>query len=61
MAGPHSPNHTVGGNGPSGPEPPAESQPLEFPDDFRAGDAPANYARQPPPPGRTRDGGPSDG
>ncbi|MGZ4577757.1 MAG: Rv0361 family membrane protein [Mycobacterium sp.] len=50
MAGPHSPNHTVGGSGPSGPEPPAESQPLEFPDDFRAGDAPANYAGQPPPP-----------
>ncbi len=50
MAGPHSPNHTVGG-GPSGPEPPAESRPLEFPDDPRAGDAaPANYAGQPPPP-----------
>ncbi|MGZ4527875.1 MAG: Rv0361 family membrane protein [Mycobacterium sp.] len=50
MAGPHSPNHTVGGSGPSGPEPPAESQPLEFPDDFRAGDAPANYAGPPSPP-----------
>ncbi len=48
MAGPHSPNHTVGG---SGPQPPAESRPLEFPEDPRAGDAaPANYAGQPPPP-----------
>ncbi|KKC02781.1 hypothetical protein AWC17_02375 [Mycobacterium nebraskense] len=48
MAGPHSPNHTVGG-GPSGPEPPAESQPLDFPDGPRAGGAaPANYAGQPP-------------
>ncbi|BBY01389.1 hypothetical protein [Mycobacterium seoulense] len=51
MAGPHSPNHTVGGSGPSGPEPPAQPRPLEFPGDPRAGDAaPANYAGQPPPP-----------
>ncbi|MGD1256557.1 hypothetical protein ACKUT9_20230 [Mycobacterium seoulense] len=51
MAGPHSPNHTVGGSGPSGPEPPAQPRPLEFPEDPRAGDAaPANYAGQPPPP-----------
>lgn len=59
MAGPHSPNHTVGGGsgGPSGPEPPRESEPLEFPDDPntdprfgaapQAGAAPANYAGQP--------------
>ncbi|OMB96342.1 Rv0361 family membrane protein [Mycobacterium colombiense] len=52
MAGPHSPNHTVGGEGPT---PPSESQPLEFPDDAgfapapQAGPAPANYAGQPPP------------
>ncbi|OJZ73355.1 hypothetical protein BRW65_13810 [Mycobacterium paraffinicum] len=46
MAGPHSPNHTVGGGGPE----PTESQPLEFPDDPRAGGAaPANYAGQAPP------------
>ncbi len=51
MAGPHSPNHTVGGSGPSGPESRAESQPLEFPNDSRAGDpAPSNYAGQPHPP-----------
>ncbi|OBF06773.1 hypothetical protein A5730_13460 [Mycobacterium sp. ACS4054] len=51
MAGPHSPNHSVGGSGPSGPESPAESQPLEFPDDPRSGGPPpANYAGQPPPP-----------
>jgi hypothetical protein len=50
MAGPHPPNHIVGGTGPSGHEPPAESQPLEFPDDPRAGAAPANYAGQPIPP-----------
>ncbi|OBH13498.1 hypothetical protein [Mycobacterium sp. E3247] len=50
MAGPHSPNHTVGGSGPSGPERPAEARPLEFPDDPHAGDAaPANYAGQAPP------------
>ncbi|HEX5254502.1 MAG TPA: hypothetical protein VFW69_11615 [Mycobacterium sp.] len=63
MAGPHSPNHTVGGGsgGPSGHEPPSESQPLEFPDDPntggpgfapapQAGPASANYAGQPPGP-----------
>ncbi|OBH91481.1 hypothetical protein [Mycobacterium sp. E2733] len=51
MAGPHSPNHTVGGSGPSGPERSAESQPLEFPDDPRAGGPTrANYAGPPPPP-----------
>ena len=49
MAGPHSPKHTVGGSGPSGP--PAEARPLDFPHDPRAGDAaPTNYAGQPPPP-----------
>lgn len=58
MAGPHSPNHTVGGQGPT---PPSESQPLEFPDHPNAGDtgyaaapqAPpgsANYAGPPPAP-----------
>ncbi|OBB95263.1 hypothetical protein [Mycobacterium sp. 852002-40037_SCH5390672] len=58
MAGPHSPNHTVGGEGPT---PPSESQPLEFPDDPNTGDpgfaaasqagpASAHYAGQPPPP-----------
>lgn len=46
MAGPHSPNHTVGGGGPNGPDPTAGPQPIEFPDDA----APANYAGQPPPP-----------
>lgn len=47
MAGPHSPNHTVGGGGGE----PAESQPLEFPDDPRPGGAaPVNYAGQAPPP-----------
>ncbi|OBB87103.1 hypothetical protein A5760_03110 [Mycobacterium colombiense] len=64
MAGPHSPNHTVGGDsgGPSGHEPPRESQPVEFPDDPNVGDpgfggpvpqagpAPPNYAGQPPAP-----------
>lgn len=61
MAGPHSPNHSVGGGdgGPSGPEPLGQSQPLEFPDDpntpgfasaAQAGPAPANYAGQPPAP-----------
>lgn len=61
MAGPHSPNHSVGGGGggPSGPEPSSQSQPQEFPDDPntpglasapQAGPAPANYAGQPPPP-----------
>jgi len=62
MAGPQSPNHTVGGGpgGPSGHEPASESQPLEFPDDPNIGDpgfaappqagpAGANYAGQPPP------------
>lgn len=61
MAGPHSPNHPVGGGsgGPTGHEPPNESQPLEFPEDPntgdpgfaapRAGPAP-NYAGQPPAP-----------
>lgn len=56
MAGPHSPNHTVGGEGPT---PPSESQPLEFPEDDpntgepgfapapQAGPAAANYAGQP--------------
>ncbi len=57
MAGPHSPNHTVGGDGPT---PPARSQPLEFPHEPGAGDpafgpgdagpAPGNYAGQLPPP-----------
>jgi hypothetical protein len=55
MAGPHSPNHTVGGDGPT---PDAESQPLDFPHEPTGepvfpppGDvAPANYAGQPPPP-----------
>ena len=57
MAGPHSPNHTVGGDGPT---PPAASQPLDYPHDSDAGDtgfaptndpgpAPANYAGQLPP------------
>ncbi|OSC21249.1 hypothetical protein B8W69_28575 [Mycobacterium vulneris] len=64
MAGPHSPNHTVGGGkgGPSGHESPSESQPLDFPEDDpnagdpgfapapQAGPAPANYAGQPPAP-----------
>ncbi|OBH43817.1 hypothetical protein [Mycobacterium mantenii] len=60
MEGPHPPNHTVGGGsgGPSGHEPPNESQPLEFPDDPNAGFGPipqagpasANYAGQPPAP-----------
>lgn len=59
MAGPHSPNHAVGGNGPSGHESLSESPPLEFPDDPTAGGlgfAPAppagppsaNYAGPPP-------------
>jgi hypothetical protein len=61
MAGPHPPNHTVGGGsgGPSGHESPTESQPLEFPEDPNPGDpgygsagpggpAPANYAGAPP-------------
>ena len=60
MAGPHSPNHAVGGDGPT---PPTESQPLDFPNEPVAGDpafapppggasgpAPANYAGQPPQP-----------
>lgn len=58
MAGPHSPNHTVGGDGPT---PPAASQPLDYPDDSDAGNtgfapandpgpAPTNYAGPPPPP-----------
>ncbi|ORA08540.1 Rv0361 family membrane protein [Mycobacterium arosiense] len=61
MAGPHSPNHTVGGGnggGPSGHEPPSQSEPLEFPDDPntghpsfgaapQAGPAPVNYAGKP--------------
>ncbi|OBF65930.1 hypothetical protein A5753_01165 [Mycobacterium sp. 852002-51971_SCH5477799-a] len=60
MAGPHSPNHSVGGGGGGGgPEPSSQSQPLEFPDDPntpgfasapQAGPAPANYAGQPPAP-----------
>lgn len=57
MAGPHSPNHTVGGDGPSGPNPPTESQPLEFPEEPGGfghpspGDAPpGSYAGQPPQP-----------
>lgn len=50
MAGPHSPNHIFGGSGPSGPQPPAEAQPLEFPTDPRVGEmGSANYAGQPPP------------
>lgn len=58
MAGPHPPNHGVGGEGPT---PPTESQPLDFPEDPIPGDpgyglagpggpAPANYAGQPPVP-----------
>lgn len=58
MAGPHSPNHAVGGEGPT---PPSESPPLEFPDDPnaggpgftpapQAGPPPANYAGPPPAP-----------
>lgn len=56
MAGPHSPNHTVGGDGPT---PPAASQPLEYPHDSDVGSAgfgpapttdpgpaPTNYAGQ---------------
>lgn len=63
MAGPHSPNHPVGGGsgGPSGHEPPGESQPLDFPDDAdaggpgftpppQAGPPSANYAGPPPRP-----------
>lgn len=59
MAGPHSPNHAVGGGsgGPSGHEPPTESPTLDFPDEpgvggpafapppgSASGPAPANYA-----------------
>ena len=62
MAGPHSPNHTVGGNGPSGSGAHSESQPVDFPDDSNAGGlgfspAPqagppsANYPGPPPGPG----------
>lgn len=58
MAGPHSPKHTVGGEGPTRPR---ESEPLEFPDDSgaggpgftavpQAGPASVNYAGQPPAP-----------
>jgi hypothetical protein len=56
MAGPHSPNHTVGGGGH---EPLHESQPLEFPEEPDTGDRrfaasqagpAANYAGQPPAP-----------
>ncbi|OBH67850.1 hypothetical protein A5684_03790 [Mycobacterium intracellulare] len=61
MAGPHSPNDAVGGTGPSGHEPPSESQPLEFPDDPapggpgftpapHAGPPSGNYAGPPPGP-----------
>jgi len=63
MAGPHSPNHPVGGGsgGPSGHEPPRESRPLEFPDDPHAGSLgftpvpqagppSANYVGPPPAP-----------
>jgi hypothetical protein len=65
MAGPHSPNHAVGGGsgGPSGHQPPTESPPLDFPEEPGAGGqafapppgsasrpAPANYAGQQPPP-----------
>lgn len=56
MAGPHSPNHAVGTDGPT---PHAESQPLEFPHEPIAGDpvfasaptndASPNYSGQPPP------------
>lgn len=54
MAGPHPPNHTVGGEGPT---PPSESKPLEFPHEpggpaFGPGDpgpAGPNYAGAPPP------------
>lgn len=70
MAGPHLPNHAGGGNGPSGHEPPRESEPLEFPDDPatggpgftpapQAGPPSGNYAGPPPgpapyPPPRSR-------
>lgn len=56
MAGPHSPNHAVGTDGPT---PHVESQPLEFPHEPIAGDpafasaptndASPNYSGQPPP------------
>jgi hypothetical protein len=56
MAGPHPPNHAVGGEGLT---PPTQSQPLEFPEDPNpggpgyggagpGGPAPANYAGAPP-------------
>ena len=45
MAGPHPPNHTVGGDGPT----PPESQPLDFPHEPSAGD-PAFTPRPTPPP-----------
>ena len=44
MAGPHPPHDTVGNHGPQNP---AESPPLEFPDD--ATPPPANYVGQQPP------------
>ncbi|MBV8787462.1 MAG: hypothetical protein JOZ00_12320 [Mycobacterium sp.] len=65
MAGPHSPNHAVGGgsSGPSGHEPPTESPPIDFPEEpgvggpafapppgSASGPAPANYAGPPQPP-----------
>ena len=61
MAGPHSPNHTVGGGGPGGHEPPSGPQPREFPSGPNTGDpgfaparqagpASADYAGQPPEP-----------
>jgi hypothetical protein len=46
MAGPQSPDHTVGADGPA---PHAQSQPVEFPHE-PAGPPPANYAGQPPVP-----------
>ena len=58
MGGPHPPNHAVGSDGPA---PYAESQPIEFPHEPRAGGpgfapvspgaAPATYPGQVPPPG----------
>jgi hypothetical protein len=49
MGGPHSPNHTVGGDGPV---PYAGAQPIDFPHDPPVGDtAFAPRSGQPPPPG----------
>jgi hypothetical protein len=50
MAGPHTPDHSVGADGPA---PHPGSQPVEFPSD-PAGAPPPNYAGQPPLPYRAR-------